>query len=200
MSDLTIERILSDCNALVTDTHVVYSSGKHGNTYINKNEIFARPEYVSWIGRRFAEHYKGLNIDVVIGPVTGGAILSSWTAYYLNILKDKNILSVYADVDGDHFVIKRGYDRYVKGKNILVVEDVLTTGGSVNKVQRAIRDAGGTIIAIAAICNRGRLTEIDFGKDVKLFSLMNVDLESWEPQACPLCKKDIQINKDLGHG
>ncbi|MGB4420665.1 MAG: phosphoribosyltransferase family protein [Candidatus Saccharimonadales bacterium] len=199
MKDLTINEIINKCGALISDTHVVYSSGKHGDKYFNKNLIFAQPKYVSWIGEKFANHFSDKNIDIVIGPATGGAILSSWTAYYLSKLNSKDVLSLYADKVIDGFVIKRGYDKKIRGKNVLLVEDVLTTGDSIKKVLGVVVDCGGNIAGIASICNRGSLKASDFNID-NLYSLLNLDLKTYNSEDCPFCKTGVPINKDLGHG
>jgi orotate phosphoribosyltransferase len=199
MEELDIDRMVNNCEALITNTHIVYSSGKHGDTYFNKNRIFTKPDYISWIGKQFAQEFANEEIDAVIGPVTGGAILSSWTAYYLSELDKKNIYSLYADKKGDSFVIKRGYDQYCRNKNVLVVEDVLTTGGSVKKVIEAVIENGGKVVGVASICNRGSLKKSNL-ETKKLFSLKVIDLKSYPAENCPLCKKGIPINKELGHG
>lgn len=199
MDESKIDRIIDDCDALITDTHIVYSSGKHGDTYFNKNRIFTKPDYISWIGKQFAQEFADNKIDAVIGPVTGGAILSSWTAYYLSEVENKNIHSLYADKKGDDFVIKRGYDKFCRNKNVLVVEDVLTTGNSIKKVIKVVIDNGGRVVGIASICNRGSLTKSDFGVK-KFFSLKIIELKSYSAKDCPLCDKGIPINKELGHG
>lgn len=199
MKNLTINEIISKCQALVSDTHVVYSSGNHGDKYFNKNQIFAIPEYVSWIGEQFAQHFSDKNIDIVIGPITGGAILSSWTAYYLSKLNNKDVLSLYADKDTDGFIIKRGYGKKISTKNVLLVEDVLTTGDSIKKVQKAVIDCGGNIAGIASICNRGSLKASNFNIE-DLYSLLDLDLKIYNPESCPLCKAGVPVNKDLGHG
>lgn len=199
MDELNINRIIDDGDTLINNTHIVYSSGKHGDTYFNKNQIFTKPDYISWIGKKFAEEFANSEIDAVIGPITGGAILSSWTAYYLSELESKNIYSLYADKEGDGFVIKRGYDKYCKDKKLLVVEDVLTTGGSVKKVIEAITNEGGRVVGVATICNRGSVNESDLGVK-KLFSLKIINLKTYSAENCPFCKKNIPINKELGHG
>ena len=71
--------------------------------------------------------------------------MSQWVAYHLSELEGREVYSVYSDKDGDGFVIKRGYNELIKGKNILVVEDLVTTGGSLRKVIEAARNEGANV-------------------------------------------------------
>src|SRR3989344_2498483 len=129
--------ILKETGAIITNDHFVYTSGKHGSVYINKDIVYTHPKKALEVGRLFAKKAKDLNlqIDIVAGPALGGIILSQWTAYQLTKLTNKEILAVYTEKTPDNNqIFKRGYDKIVKSKNVLVVEDLTTTGGSVKKV------------------------------------------------------------------
>lgn len=102
--------------------------------------------------------------------------------------------------DTGKFVIKRGYDRLITGKKVLIVEDVLTTGGSVKKVVEAVRAIGGEVVAVAALCNRGGVTAEAIGGVPELFSLINLNLEMFEEAECPLCAQGVAINTNVGKG
>jgi orotate phosphoribosyltransferase len=133
-------------------------------------------------------------VDVVIAPAIGGVILASHTALHLKVL------SAYAEKDGDDgFVIKRGYDTAIDGKRVLIVEDILNTGGSVKKVVDAVRRHSGTVVGVGALCNRGGVTTEDL-KVPKLKSLVNMPLEVYDESECPLCVSEVPINTKLGKG
>ncbi len=85
-------------------------------------------------------------------------------------------------------------------KKVLVVEDILTTGGSVKKVVEATRAIGSTVIGVGALCNRGGVTAKELGEVPQLFALINVQLDAWDEKACPLCAKKIPINTEVGKG
>ena len=136
----------------------------------------------------------------MIGPATGGIILSQWVAYHLSELEGRDVYSTYADKDGEGFVIKRGYDELIKGKNVIVVEDLVTTGGSLRKVIEAARGAGATVAAAVAVCNRGDVTSEMIGNPPEFISLLTVQLEQWPAEECELCKTGIPVNTDVGHG
>jgi orotate phosphoribosyltransferase len=110
------------------------------------------------------------------------------------------VLGVYADKDGDAFVVKRGYDKLVKGKRVLVVEDVLTTGGSVRKVVEATCVAGGEVIGVAALVNRGNVKTTDIGNVPALAALVSISLDAWDENDCPMCKGGTPVNTDVGKG
>lgn len=139
----------------------------------------------------------------MIAPAIGGVILSQWIAFHLEDLTNKQTLAVYAEKSEDHgrtFVIRRGYDQLIRGKRVLVAEDVLTTGGSVKKVIHAVRAAGGIVVGIGALCNRGDVAFQDIDDPPELISLMNVHFESWDELACELCAKQVPINTTIGKG
>ncbi len=205
MTNQDIKKILEETNAVVTDDHFVYASKMHGHTYVNKDAAFAHPVQIEKIGRAMAEKFVDENIEVVIGPVVGGALLAQWTAWHLTKLCGREVLAVFADkgekdADGDTFVIKRGYDALIKGKRTLLVEDVLTTGGSVRKVVAIARQHEAIIAGVCALCNRGGVTSTDIGDVPRLESLVSVTLETFEADHCPLCKAGKPVNIKLGKG
>ncbi len=93
--------ILKKTEAIISDSHFVYTSGKHAKLYVNKDYIFPHIKYISRIAEIIAQKYKDSPIDVVAGPSMGGIILSQWTAYHLGLLKNKEILSVYTEKQPD---------------------------------------------------------------------------------------------------
>ena len=124
-----------------------------------------------------------------------------WIGFHLSQATGREVLAVYAEktATGDGFIIKRGYDRLVAGKQVLLVEDVLTTGGSIKQVAHAVREIGGNIVGLSALCNRGGITPESL--DVpKLEALVTVNLESWEEKDCPLCAQGIAVNTEVGKG
>jgi orotate phosphoribosyltransferase len=196
--------ILEKVKAIIMDSHVVYTSGQHGTAYVNKDRIYPHTRLVAELCWKIAESFAFLERipDIVIAPAIGGVILSQWTAHALSEIASKEVLALYAekDADGEGFVVKREYDKLLPDKRIVVVEDILTTGGSVKKVVEAVRRLGGNVIGVGAICNRGGVTSADVGSVRKLFALLNVKLDAWDEADCPMCKSGIPINTDVGKG
>jgi orotate phosphoribosyltransferase len=200
MSKIDVLKQLAQIDAVITNSHIVYTSGKHGSAYVNKDAIYPHTELTSSLCLEIAEHFANANVDVVIAPAVGGVILSQWVAYHLTQLTKREVLGVYAEKSGDEFVIKRGYDKLCKGKRVLVVEDILTTGGSVKKVVEALGAIGVQIVGAAALCNRGEVSTRDVGNPPELFSLTNIKLDAWDAGECPMCREQTPINTDVGKG
>ena len=200
MNKQEILEALAKIQAVITDSHLVYTSGKHGSTYFNKDAIYPHTELTSQLCAEIAKHFADYGVEVVIAPAVGGIILSQWVAYHLTQMTDREVLGVYAEKDGDGFVIKRGYDKLSTSKKVLIVEDILTTGGSVKKVIDTARGIGANIVGLGVLCNRGGITAQDISNPPELFSLINVNFDAWDEADCPLCAKAVPVNVDVGHG
>jgi len=193
-------KILASTNAILTGGHFVYVSEKHGDKYVNKDAIYPHTKAIKQLCGMWAEEFKNSGVEVVVGPAMGGVILSNNTASELSKLLKKDIPGVYAEKDGDGgFTFTRGYGAFVKGKKVLVVEDVLTTGGSVKKVIDLVRKSGGTIVGLAVIANRGGVKPSDVGVQ-KMSALMNIQMSAMDEKDCTLCKDGIPVNTNVGKG
>ena len=204
MIEQTALEILGRVSAVITESHVVYTSGRHGSAYVNKDAVYPHLQETQTLCYAIAEGFRDDDIEVVIGPAMGGIILAQWTAFHLTRMANgkRQVLAVYAEKipGGEDFVIKRGYDKLIAGKKVLVVEDVLTTGGSAKKVIQTTRVVGGNVIGLGVLCNRGGITPADVADPPKLTAVVNVSLESWDGADCPLCKQGVAINTDVGKG
>ena len=202
MQEQEILDILRKVGAVITNSHFVYTSGKHGSTYVNKDALYPYTSETSFLCMLLARRFINDDVDLVIAPVIGGVILSQWVAHHLSQLTWRYVFAVYAEKadDRDTVVIKRGYDKLIAGKNVLVVEDVITTGGSAKKVVQATRAIGGNVVGLGVLCNRGIVTSQNVANVPKLISLVNMKLEACDEKNCPLCKQNIPINTDIGKG
>ena len=181
--------------------HFALTSGKHGGNYLNKDALYTDTVETSKLCRAMAERFAKSGVQAVIGPAIGAAILAQWVAYHLTEITGQGVSAAYADKDGQGgFVLKRGYDSLVRGKKILIVEDLTTTGGSVKKVVQAVRSVGAEVVGVVVLANRGAVTKEDVGNPPVFEALVDLELEAWEPADCELCKKGIPVNPDVGHG
>jgi orotate phosphoribosyltransferase len=198
------QEILERVSRALTTGHFVYTSGKHGRAYINKSAIYAREETVKLLCSSIAYLFLFDHVEVVVGPETGGNnsnVLSKWTAYYLAERCHRTVISVSAKMVGDRFVIKKESEGLISGKNVLVVDDVVTTGGTIRKIVETVRSLGGFVAKAAALCRRTDVAEIDLGSPPPaLYALTTMKLDSWDADQCPLCAKGVPVNTDLGHG
>jgi orotate phosphoribosyltransferase len=193
--------LLKKTGAILTEGHFIGTNGGHLDTYINKDALYPHTKETSRIGELFAQKYKDLDIDVVAAPALGGIILSTWTAYHLSKLKKREILGVYTEKDQvKNQVFTRGYDKLVTGKNVLAIEDLTTTGGSVKKVVTSVRQAGGKVLAVCVMVNRNSKFVTEEAVGAPFSSLAVLTLPLYTALDCPMCKKNIPINTNVGHG
>ena len=203
-----IVTILKRVGAILADSHFVGTSGRHMPAYINKDVLFLHTEQASDVGKLFAQKFKNKNIDIVVAPAVGGTILSQWTAYHLSKLKKKEVLSTYTEKDKgtsasaseSEQVFRRGYDKFVKGKKVLVLEDLTTTGMSVKKVVETVRGAGGKVVAVCVMINRDPKLVNSKSVGAPFYSLGVFKVPSYEEKECPLCKSGVPVNTTVGHG
>lgn len=200
MTDKEVLKKLEEVEALISDSHLVYTSGQHGRAYINKDAIYPHPDLTFQVTLDMAKSFAAQDIDVVIGPTLGGIILSQWVAHHLSKLKSKEILGIYIEKTADGFEFTRGYDELVRGKKALLVEDILTTGSSIKKVIEATRALGSTVVGVSCIANRGNVSPDDLLEIPMLKSVVKIQLESWAPESCPLCKEHVPVNTKFGKG
>jgi len=200
MSDVV--DILKKIGAVITDDHFVYTSGKHGEVYINKDALYPHTKETSEVCRLMAEKYKDEKVDVVVGPALGGIILSQWVAYHLTEMKGKEVLGVYTakDESGNQVFDRRGYDKLVKNKKVLVVEDLTTTGGSVKKSVDSVKAAEGEVIGVCVMVNRDPegVTSETVGAPFTAVGVLKA--EAFDETECPFCKENRPINTNIGHG
>jgi len=194
--------ILQRLGAVLTNDHFVYTSGKHGEVYINKDALYPHTRETSQVGRMLAELIlaNSLQPEVVVGPALGGIILSQWTAYHLSELLGKEVLSVYTEKDDQkNQVFTRNYDQLVAGKKVVVVEDIVTTAGSLKKTLDSVRQAQGLVEAAVVMVNRNpEVTDELVG--TKFLALANLPAEAWDESEIPDWLRARPINTKVGHG
>lgn len=200
MQEQEVLEALRAVGAFVTNSHVVYTSGRHGSTYVNKHALFPRTTVTSLLCAALARAFMGDDVHVVIAPKTANP-LSQWTAHHLTEFGIREVLAVYADErDGFRPAIAHGYDRLIARARVLVLDDTLNTGGTARAVVEAVRGAGGYVVGFGALCNRGGVAADDVGDVPKLFALCSLSFESWDADDCPLCAVKAQINIEFGKG
>ena len=186
--------ILGESGAILTGSHVVYTSGKHGSAYVNKDAVYPSTGRVAELCGLLADLARPYRPEVICGPALGGIILSQWTAHHLGVL------AVYAEkVEGGGLALRRGYDAVVRGRRVVVVEDIVNTGGSLHETVRAVRAAGGEVVAAVALVNRGGVRAGDVEAPA-LHALVEVALDAWDAGACPLCRDGVPVNTAVGKG
>ncbi len=181
-------QILRDVGAL-KDGHFLLSSGRHGDQYVEKFDLLRQPRQTEAVCRGFAERFAEAGVDVVVGPTTGGIIL----AYEVG--RQLGVAAAYAERKSDGSPgreFRRG-TTFERGQRVLVVDDILTTGGSVRDTLAALKKLPVEVVAVAVLVDRsgGR---VSFG-EVPLSALATADVASWEPATCPLCRDGAPLVK-----
>jgi len=201
MTPQQLLEILKRTGGYISESHIVVTSGKHTDAYLNKDAIYPHTDAISEICKAMAERFVNENIDAVVAPALGGIVLSQWVAHHLSHLTGREILAVYTEKTPDKDqILTRGYDKLIKGKRVLVVEDILTTGGSVIKVVHSVQKAEGNVIAVCTMFNRDPETITSALIGAPLTYLAESRLQSWDEQDCPMCKKGIEVNTTVGKG
>ena len=111
------------------------------------------------------------------------------------------ILGVYTEKTPDKDqIFTRGYDKLITGKNVLVIEDLTTTGGSVKKVVDSVKKVGGKVVSVCVMVNRDPKLVTSETIGAPFSSLAVLEVPSWEEKDCPLCKENVPVNTEVGHG
>lgn len=175
--------------------HFLLTSGRHSGVFLLCAQALQYPERVQQICRAMAEPFTGAPIDAVVGPAVGGIILAYEVARALGQLSGRYPRALFAEkAEGGGMALRRGFT-LSRGERVLVVEDAVTTGGSVFKTLDAIRPFDITLAGVSIIADRSG-GAVDFGAPLR--SLITLQIDSWEPDACPLCRQGLPLTRPKG--
>jgi len=169
----------------IMDGHFLLTSGRHSNIYIEKFRILEEPFALDAVCKKMAEIVAKYEVDVVLGAAIGGILLSGGLGRYLGV---KHIFS--ERVDG-RMELRRGFE-ITKGQKIVIVEDIITTGGSVFELIELVEQYKAQVLHVVNLVDRTK-DGIDFG--VPATALLKIPSESWEVDLCPLCDSKINITE-----
>jgi orotate phosphoribosyltransferase len=177
-----LSALLREVGALM-DGHFLLSSGRHSPAYVEKFRLLQHPPQTERLCRLIADRFRDDRPELVAGPTTGGLILSYEVARLLGLR------GIFAEKADGGRAFQRGFE-VRPGERTLIVDDVLTTGGSIREVIEAVRRAGGAAIGVAVLVDRsgGRT---DFG--LPFFACLELDLPTYEEGACPLCADGVPL-------
>ena len=177
MNESEIEKMLVDNGALL-EGHFLLTSGRHSGRYIEKFRILEKPALTSRLCGELANRFRGKSIACVVGPVTGGIILA------FEVARQLGCRAVYAERDesGTGFALRRGF-ALAQGERVLVVEDIVTTGGSVKQVIDVVRRHQGDVVGVGLLVDRSG-GSVDYGAP-NVEALLRLDIETYAPDDVP---------------
>lgn len=163
--------------------HFLLSSGRHSNRYCQCAKLLQYPDRAAKVLAVVAEKVKNLNIDLVVGPAMGGIIV----AYELG--RQLGVPAIFTERENGEMSLRRGFEVH-SGQRILVTEDVVTTGKSSLETIKVLTSFGAEVVGIACIVDRSA-NKLEY----PVFEAVKLDIESWDANECPLCKKEIPYVK-----
>jgi orotate phosphoribosyltransferase len=181
----SVERIFEEAGAVLKG-HFLLASGLHSPVYWEKFRVLQYPPYTERLCRMIAEHYRGSRVQVVAGPTTGGIILAYEVARQMGV---RGIFAEKTGSGGREF--RRGF-HIAPGERVLIVDDVMTGGGSIRDTIDSVRRLEGNIVGIGVLVDRSP-ERPDFG--LPFFSCHRAEIVTYRPEQCPLCAAGIPLVK-----
>ncbi len=170
---------------VMQEGHFKLTSGRHSDKYMQCAKLFIQPDTSAEMSRALADKFSDIQVDLVIGPAIGGIIL----AY--EVARQLAVPNIFAERENGAMTFRRGF-AVQPGTKVLVVEDVVTTGGSVKEVMALARENGAEIVGVGAIVDRSNGT-VDFG--TRFEAVVSMEVVSYLPEECPICKTGMPITK-----
>lgn len=181
MSERDVYEALVAAGAILSG-HFVLTSGRHSDTYVQCARVLEDPRLTTELATAIATRVTSENIDLVAAPAVGGIIIGFAVAQALGVK------FIFSERDQRVMVFRRSFE-VPPGARVLVVEDVVTTGGSVAEVIGLVESAGGVVVAVASLIDRGGPKAFD----IPLLPLLQLEVDSWEPSECGQCASNTPI-------
>lgn len=184
MNEVEVKQLFIDTGAIL-EGHFLLTSGLHSPLYVEKFQVLQYPEHTAKLCAELAKRFAGDNIELVVGPVTGGVLLAH------EVGKNLGTRAIFTERENGRMTLRRGF--VIKpGERVLIVEDIVTTGGSVDEVIEVVREHGGNPVAVGLLVDRSG-GKVDFG--IPSQALLHLSVTTYKPEECPLCASDVPITK-----
>lgn len=181
MAEPEVLQALKNADAVLSG-HFQLTSGRHSDTYVQCARILEDPVLTTRLAAAIVARLGERHIDLVAAPAVGGIIIGFAVAQALGVK------FIFSERQGGAMVFRRGFEIPAGGR-VLVVEDVVTTGGSVAEVIDLVRSAGGEPVVVTSLIDRGGPKTFD----LELVPLLRLEVESWEPESCGLCAVNVPL-------
>ncbi len=177
-------QLLKDAQVLQTG-HFRLTSGRHSDQYMQCARVFEDAKYAQPICEDIADAFRNEKLDLVIGPAIGGVIIT------YEVARQLGVRNIFAERENGVMTLRRGF-AIQPGARVLVVEDTITTGGSVKEVIALVKEKGGVVVGVGSVVDRSN-GAVDFG--VPLHAAVSLEVVSYEEGDCPLCRQGLPITK-----
>ena len=185
--------IFRDSGAML-EGHFQLTSGLHSDRYFQCARVLQYPHYAELLCGEIAQRFRPAGIDVVVAPALGGIVVGQ------EVGRQLRARTLFAERKEGVMQLRRGF-QIAPGENVLVCEDVVTTGGSVSEVIALVRQGGGKLAGVAFIVDRsGGKVEFAMDPGGVQFSLMAMDVVAYAPADCPLCARGLPVVKPGSRG
>lgn len=185
MTEAQVKQLLVDTGAIL-EGHFLLTSGLHSPMYVEKFQVLQHPKYTETLCKALAEKFSDQRIGVVVGPVTGGILLAH------EVGKALGTRAIFTERENGKMTLRRGF-RIERGERVLIVEDIVTTGGSIKEVVDVVNAHGGELVGVGMLVDRSG-GKAKFG-DVLAKALLKLDVTTYAPETCPLCAQGLPMTK-----
>lgn len=186
LSEIEVKKILMETGAMLQG-HFVLTSGMHSGQYIQCAQVLQYPNHAERLCHELARRFKDDSISTVVAPAVGGILV----AY--EVARGLGVRALFTERENGKVIFRRGFS-IKPGEKVLVVEDVVTTGGSVVETMDTVRRFGGEVVGVGLLVDRsgGRVSF-----DVRQEVLLTLDASSatYKPEECPLCRDGVPVTK-----
>lgn len=185
--------IFKDSGALL-EGHFQLTSGLHSNQYFQCARVLQYPRYATSLCSDIASIFQACPIDAVIAPAMGGIVVGQEVGRLLNSR------TMFTERKDGVMQLRRGFEIH-KGEQVLVCEDVVTTGGSVFELLKIVKEFGGNPVGVGYIVDRsGGKVKFDLADGGRQHAVLQMDVVTYKPEKCPLCKQGLPIEKPGSRG
>ena len=172
--------------------HFKLTSGVHSDAYIQCAQVMQYPDFIHNLCSELGKKFKGSDIDVIVGPAIGAIIM----AHVMAMVLGPWVRAIFTERENGKMTLRRSFE-IKKGEKVLVVEDITTTGSSAREVIDIVKSRQAEVVGVGALIDRSG-GQVDFG--IRYEKLLTIKMNTYEPDNCPLCKKEIPITKPGSRG
>jgi orotate phosphoribosyltransferase len=189
MTATEVLELFRACKALL-EGHFLLSSGRHSDRYLQCALVLQHPWYAEQLAQAMAAQWRGAPVDLVVGPALGGIVIAHEVARCLGVR------GIFAEREDGRMALRRGFS-VAPGERVLIVENVITTGGSAVEVAELLQAHGATPVGIGTLVDRsGGAADLP----VPMHALLEMEVVSYAPDACPLCADNVPLVKPGSRG